>query len=265
MHSSGQQPLIAADIGNSRIKLGWFDGSPGRSLPTPAATLDLTPGEWDAATLAAWFESIAEPSLPWRMASVNRENRAALLTAAKLADQQFDVHELTAAGLGLPVELEHPQRVGIDRLLAAVAANRVREAGHPAVIVDLGSAITVDLVTAAGAFAGGAILPGIGMASRALAQQTDLLPDIAMRELREPPAVLGKSTYDAIRSGLFWGALGAVRELVTRLTEGGDRPPCVLLTGGAAPSVAALLGPDVRYEPHLVLAGIALAHEDQPR
>jgi type III pantothenate kinase len=169
---------------------------------------------------------------------------------------------LMAADLPLVVELAHPDRVGMDRLVDAVSVNRVRMPGHAAVIVDLGTAITVDLVSAKGVFMGGSILPGIGMSARALHQFTDLLPLLTMSELAEPPQPLGISTSTAMQSGLYWGAIGAIRELTARLTAGLDQVQ-VFLTGGAAPTVAHLLT-DQRtgaavYQPHLALAGIALA------
>ena len=114
--------------------------------------------------------------------------------------------------------------VGIDRLLAAVAANRLRNPKRPAVIVDLGTAITVDLVDAEGVFRGGAILPGIAISARAMHDYTDLLPHIPMAELEEPPPALGRATVPAMRSGLYWGAVGAVRELIERLAEQDRRP-----------------------------------------
>jgi type III pantothenate kinase len=147
--------------------------------------------------------------------------------------------------------------VGIDRLAGAVAANRLREAQRPAIVVDLGTAITVDLVNPQGVFLGGAILPGIGMSARALYEFTDLLPLLDLRVLREPPPALGKSTTDAMQSGIYWGAVGGVRELIARLNAD-SAPAQVFLTGGAAPAVAALLAPDAHYIPHLVLGGIAL-------
>ncbi|MFZ5833296.1 MAG: type III pantothenate kinase, partial [Planctomycetota bacterium] len=157
--------------------------------------------------------------------------------------------------LGLKVDLERPDMVGIDRLLDAVAANALRDPARPAVVVDVGSAITVDLVSAAGAFQGGAILPGLGMAARALHEFTDLLPLIEAHELGEPPPVVGPATVPAMRSGLFWGAVGAVRELVQHMA--GDEAQ-VFLTGGAGMAVARLLGPRAMVVPHLTLSGIAL-------
>jgi type III pantothenate kinase len=149
--------------------------------------------------------------------------------------------------------------VGIDRLAGAVAANVLRGQGLPLVVVDLGTAITVDLVDSAGTFLGGAILPGIGMSARALHEFTDLLPLLNMETLTQPPPAVGASTMHAMQSGLYWGAIGAARELIERFRQFLGQQPQVLLTGGAAASVAALVEPAARYEPHLVLAGIALS------
>jgi len=132
------------------------------------------------------------------------------------------------------------------------------------VVVDVGTAITVDLVSADGAFYGGAILPGIAMSARALNEFTDLLPLVETSDLTQPPAPLGTSTESAMQSGLFWGAVGSVRELVERMTkagsaENGAAEPDVFLTGGASQAVADLWGPSARCVPQLTLAGIALA------
>ncbi len=87
-------------------------------------------------------------------------------------------------------------------------------------MIDVGSSVAVDLVSAEGAFEGGAILPGIAMSARALHDYTDLLPQIPMSELGVPPAALGTATIPALRSGLYWGAVGAMRELIARLSLG---------------------------------------------
>jgi type III pantothenate kinase len=169
---------------------------------------------------------------------------------------------LTSGDLPLVIKLPRPDMVGVDRLLDAFAANQLRSPGRPAVVVDVGSAITVDLLDAEGAFLGGAILPGISMSARALHEFTDLLPLIDMAELAEPPPALGKATAAAMRSGLYWGAIGGVRQLVEQLT--GDGSAEVFLTGGAGTVVAKLLGQSAHYVPHLTLAGIALAAGNEP-
>jgi len=88
------------------------------------------------------------------------------------------------------------------------------------------------------------------------------LPQIDMAELAEPPPALGQATVAAMQSGLFWGAVGAVRQLVEQLA--GSRDAEVFLTGGAGPAVARIIGPAARYVPHLTLAGIALAAASSP-
>ena len=165
---------------------------------------------------------------------------------------------LSAADLPLAVRLDRPDMVGIDRLVDAVAVNRLRD-GRAAVIVDVGTAITVDLVAADGAFLGGSILPGLEMSARALHEFTDLLPFVDVSELSEPPPPLGTKTEEAMRSGLFWGTVGAIRQLVEELGREAGNHPQVFLTGGAGAAVAELLVPDAQFVPHLTLAGIALS------
>ncbi|MEX0937975.1 MAG: type III pantothenate kinase [Pirellulales bacterium] len=254
--------LIAVDIGNSRIKFGLFDTEDTArgtaDLPQPASTLELSPEPWDPAPIDAWLKKAGEPRARWLLGSVNRKTCARLVGWIEQHDTAANIAELHVADLPLVVALDEPERVGIDRLLAAVAVNRLRSQRRPAVVIDLGSAITVDLVTAEGAFAGGAILPGIGMSARALHEQTDLLPHLYKKGLGAAPPALGVSTVAAIESGLYWGAVGAMRELVHQLSQDQSRKPEIFLTGGAAPAVAERFGPDAQYVPHLVLAGIAL-------
>jgi type III pantothenate kinase len=265
-------PLIAVDVGNQRMKFGRFEAADwGRGLPEPAATLAVAGeaaefealGEWlegqDALPDAARGRVLHSPVFSWWVGSVNRPASGRLLDWLRARRPEERVTLLAAGDLPLPVALERPDMVGIDRLLDAVGANRLRAAGRPAVVVDVGTAITVDLLSAGGAFLGGAILPGIAMSARALHAFTDLLPLVEIAELAAPPPVLGRATIPAIRSGLFWGAVGAVRELVARLSEQSGGEAEVFLTGGAGPAVAALLGPSARHVPHLTLAGIALA------
>lgn len=254
-------PLIAVDVGNSRTKVGYFPRADGRGLPRPAATLELGGVAWPASALADWLAACEGPAaaVAFAVGSVNQpaaERFAAAVTEMRPAAR---VMRLAAGDLPLAVRLASPERVGIDRLLGAVAANCLRRAHRAAVVLHVGTAITANLVTADGAFAGGAILPGIALSARALHEHTDLLPRIDMIDLAEPPPAVGEATEPAIRSGLFWGAVGAMRELVARLTEAAGGEADVLLTGGAAPSVAPRLGEGVHWEPHLVLAGIAAA------
>ncbi|MEM6799676.1 MAG: type III pantothenate kinase [Planctomycetota bacterium] len=277
--------LIAVDIGNSRIKFGRFDQPAecidaalgralpiaGAALPEPQSTLTVSPPmgprSQAAEELKQWLADEATGSAAVAIAAVHRGVEAELLETLATVEA-IGVTRLSNDALPIEVRVDQPERVGIDRLLAAVAANRFRRADRAAIVVDLGSAITVDLVVADGAFEGGAILPGIGMSARALHEQTDALPVSGLQELGASPDAVGKSTGAAIEAGLFWGAVGAIRELIARQSDRLTQSPQVFLTGGAAPSVARLLGgPEltVRYLPNLVLSGIAVAIESAGR
>ncbi len=280
-------PITAVDVGNARIKFGRFNaygkpqqkpmepeqGAPTRrsetpllveALPAPTSTVTLDGGRPRFEELADWLGPAAQEGVSWWIGSVNRRATTAVLDWLRAARPHDPVTLLSSADLPLAVRLPDPDKVGVDRLLDAVAANALRAPGCPAVVVDVGTAITVDLVAPDGAFCGGAIVPGITMSARALHDFTDLLPQIEAAELREPPPAVGTSTIDAMRSGLFWFAVGAIRELIARMTAEQEpsgppeSPPHVFLTGGAGEAVAALLGPRARLVPHLTLAGIAL-------
>jgi type III pantothenate kinase len=252
-------PLIAVDIGNNRTKLGWFDGESGDRLPEPAESLEMDDRAPGLEPLARWSQDRPEGPLSWWIGSVNRPACTRLLDWLREHRPDDRATLLAAGDLPLEVTLERPDMVGIDRLLDAVAANQLREPARPAVVVDVGSAITVDLVSSDGAFLGGAILPGIAMSARALNEFTDLLPRIEMAELTVPPPALGTSTVPAMRSGLFWGAVGAIRQLTEQLAANVSGQPQIFLTGGAGPAVAQLLGQSARHVPHLTLAGIVLS------
>jgi type III pantothenate kinase len=276
--------LIAVDIGNSRIKLGRFcatnglrqeasagTGTTGHSLPEPAATLELPlvnrAGDFDAAPLAKWCDS-EMATAAWLVSSVHRGAAERLATAigtlAKTHAADWELRLLTYRDVPLQLAVGAPERVGIDRLLAALATNQLRQPARAAIVVDMGTAITVDLVTATAEFAGGAILPGMAMSARALEEQTDALPHVEVGAWQNPPPPLGKATIPAIEAGLFWGAVGAVRELVEQLSAGIDRPADIFVTGGnsqlLADRLTAAHGVVVRQVPHLVLAGVALVH-----
>ena len=256
-------PLVAADVGNHRIRLGVF-ASDGGGLPEPSGWLAISDDERDLGRIGEWLSGAVPERVGWWISSVNRPAATRLIDWLRSVRPDDRVTLLAAGDLPLVVALERPDMVGLDRLVDAVAANHLRDPKRPAIIVDLGSALTVDLVSPEGAFLGGAIMPGIAMHARALHEFTDLLPEIQMSELATPPPALGKATEPAMRSGLFWGAVGAIRQLIERLGDEVPGEPEVFLSGGAGPAVAELLGDAVRHVPHLTLTGIALAASAPP-
>jgi type III pantothenate kinase len=249
-------PLIAVDIGNSSTKIGWGFGPPAAGgLPTPGETKSFVTGQPLPDTLRNF---LPKQGCRWQIASVHREGTRLLQSWLEANRPRDEVCVLTHCELPLVVRVEFPDRVGLDRLAAAVAANALRRPGSPAIVIDAGSAITVDLVAGDGAFEGGVILPGFQMSAQALFG-ADLLPLAQLAPNDEPPPIIGRSTEGAIRSGLFWGAVGAAREIISRVTAQLDRPPEIYVTGGDLRQLAEQFGGDARYVPNMVLSGIAVA------
>ena len=250
--------VIAADIGNSATKVGWFDAFPkpsANSLPRPLATIKFKTGESPTDELA---KSLPVGSREWHIVSVHREGTR-ILTKWIEANRPTDViHLLTWQDLPIEVHVDFPDRVGLDRLAAAVAANVIRLAERPAIVIGAGSAITVNLIAADGAFEGGVILPGFRMSAEAL-YGADLLPLAVLEPNLEPPPLVGKNTEHAIRSGLFWGAVGAVREVVARMSESFPHAPDIFVTGGDLRQFTQYLGDEATFVPDMVLSGIAVA------
>ena len=259
MTDTDSLPLMAVDIGNSRIKLGVFQETGiSDDVPQPTRTLQLSTPTWEPVEIALWLAPHKPQDFNWLCATVHQA--AADKMQAWLADEvgPGSARILKNDDVPITVNVDQPAAVGIDRLLAAVAANRLRPPDRPAVVIDLGTAITVDVVSREGNFCGGAILPGVEMSAMALHEYTDRLPQSAMSELDEPPPALGTSTDEAITSGLYWGAVGAIRALIKQLNKDMPAQPFAILTGGAARGVADLLEVPARYEEHLVLSGMAI-------
>ena len=256
------EPFVAVDVGNSRIKFGLYTPddtqTPDGGLPEPSRTLDLAPAHEAFAAVADWLAPTTPRELRWWIGSVER-NYAAQWVDWLRGKGVSQIVLLASVDLPLTVALPRPDMVGIDRLLAALAVNQLRSPDRPAVVVDLGTAVTVDLVSREGVFLGGAIMPGIGLAARALHEFTDLLPRLDMTTLAEPPPALGTATVEAMQSGIYWGAIGGVRHLIELFAIHIQAQPQIFLTGGAAAAVAGLVSPEAVYHPHLTLAGIALA------
>lgn len=259
MTASVPSRLLAVDVGNSRVKFGLFDlASAAAGLPELVESLAVAPdGPMPWKQIAGWLGGSVAGGPRGIVADSNPTARDAVIDG--WPDEWTAPRVLTDAGcLALEVRLARPQQAGIDRLLNAVAVKRLVDGGRPAIIIDSGTATTVDLVDADGAFLGGAILPGFGLLARSLRRYTALLPLITLEELGTgPPEVVGEDTAAAIRSGLFFGQLGAVRELVRRMSDGLDGAPAELfLTGGGGPLLATALS-EARLVPHLGLRGLA--------
>ncbi|MFT5087181.1 MAG: type III pantothenate kinase [Candidatus Latescibacterota bacterium] len=249
--------LLAIDIGNTHIDLGLF--------------LDdqlQVHSKWQTRRDAR-IETYQE-DLQHFLQTANRTNAIeCVLISAVVSDLDRILADLCRAlgmqvrqvdsrwDLGLHIDYDDPDRVGIDRLLAAAAAFERAPSGHGAVIADAGTAITVDLVDARGHFLGGAIAPGLYLMLGAMNAGTSLLPAI---ELSDDVPLVGKNTPDGMRSGALHGAAALVDGLCLRMGESQQHPLTRTLTGGDGERLFRLTRHFDHCEPALVLHGLALAY-----
>jgi type III pantothenate kinase len=161
---------------------------------------------------------------------------------------------------GMAIEYEDPREVGADRIVNGVAAYELY--GGPAVVVDFGTATTVDAVSGTGHYLGGAIAPGIGISVDALFEHAARLPRV---DLVKPRRAIGRNTVHSMQAGIFYGYVGLVKELIRRFRDelsgaSEGTPPKVIATGGLA-SVLSEEVPDISVvDPLLTLKGLRIVY-----
>ena len=157
---------------------------------------------------------------------------------------------------GLPILADNPREVGADRIVNAVAG--IARYGCPLIVVDFGTATTFDAISREGQYLGGAIAPGISISLEALFEHAAKLPRV---ELTRPERAIGRNTVASMQSGILFGYVGLVKEMVSRIREelGGD--PQVVATGGGAELIAKETDFIHRVDPLLTLEGLRLIYE----
>ena len=252
--------LLTLDVGNSQIHGGVFDGDTllcqFRKTTQPIGSSDelgvflrgvLRENDLDPAAVnrAAICSVVPPVAYPLRAACVKYFNCEPFVLQAGVKT-------------GLKIKYRNPAEVGADRVANAIAATQ-RHPGSDCLIVDCGTATTFDVVTAAGDYLGGAIMPGVGISAEMLSSRTAKLPRV---EIARPETALGRTSAESIQSGLYHGHVGAMRNLLAALTieAYNGQPPQVIGTGGFARMFEA---EDLFDEivPELVLFG--LKHAEQ--
>ena len=234
---TGSPCIVAVDVGNSAVKLS----AGGTGLATTSRSVPLESPAWPQQTMDWVRDQLGCQQAQWRIASVHRTAAEQLGRAISAAHFDARIHLVTRHDVPMRLRVDHPDRVGIDRLLSAWAASR--ETQRAVAVVDAGSAVTVDWIDASGEFQGGAILPGLNLQTASLAVGTDALPQIAWADAGrfQVPA---KNTADAIRLGVLAGTAGAIDRLIDLYAQSLDEPYDVFLTGGDS----AALSPHLRRE-----------------
>ena len=257
--------LLAIDIGNSNVTIGLVKA--GSLVAVRRAT---TPARASADELELLLDGLL------RLDDVAFADVSAIACASVVPALRVGVEAIAArrerplvvaeAGtVPIAIRVDRPSEVGADRLVNALAAQRLH--GTPAVVVDFGTATTFDCVAADGAYVGGAIAPGLELGLEALAARTAKLPRI---ELAVPDRAIGRDTVAAMQSGAVYGYLGLASGLLGRIRRelaesNGAEPGAVkvILTGGlsAAPWARLVDGADA-IDPELTLKGLAILHAE---
>jgi type III pantothenate kinase len=260
--------IVALDVGNTKIALGIV-----RSGDVTSSRRAPTRGNRSAEHLATTLDTLlAEDGAA--LSEVNTILLASVVPGVSVALSELSAERgirlIVADHTTVPIAIrvDNPGAVGSDRLVNAFAAGFLY--GMPAIVIDLGTATTLDVVAPDGAFLGGAIAPGLGLGLDALVEHSAQLPAVP---LEVPERAIGTDTASAMLSGAVLGYFGLVKELVRRIRgELGAAKPKVVLTGGlsALPWAQSIPSVDV-IDPLLTLRGLALlerevaARPKQPR
>jgi type III pantothenate kinase len=237
------KPDVVVDIGNSRMKWGLLhDG-------TIAETVSL--GRYPTVEWQKHFDAWQiEPGSTWLIASVD-PGRLDGFTRWLTDNSQIPAVVRSQRQIPLTLDVETPEGVGIDRLLACLGALKASPYPAPFLVVQAGTAIVVNFINVSGVFLGGAILPGFAMMAKALRDHTAALPEVPIRDVAS--LAPGRNTEQAIQLGIFAAAVGTIQTLRERP---GLSPLPVVLTGGDAELLLPHLPEPVNFLPDLVLAGL---------
>jgi type III pantothenate kinase len=259
--------LLAIDVGNTNIVLGVFDG---HQLLVSWRLLTLRERTADevGVLVRGLFAQHAAGSRPIDVETIEAVVMGSVvpvltpimrgMAARYFGREPLIVDPVTNAGM--PILYERPAEVGADRIVNSVAAYEKygRTRRQPLIIADLGTATTFDAVTAKGEYVGGVICPGPQIAAEALFQRAARLPRV---DVRKPGSVVGRTTVNAIESGLFFGYLEMVNGLMRRIGAELGGSAIGIATGGLAPLIVPETTAFEAIEPDITLHGLRIVWE----
>lgn len=249
--------LLVIDVGNSNIVLGIYDGE--RLLKDWRISTEKSRTTDEYGVLINDL---------FRLSGISFESVKGIIISSvvptltgvleNLSLQYFGFKPYTVGpGIktGMPIHYDNPREVGADRIVNAVAGyEKYRSA---LVIVDFGTATTFDYVNKKGEYCGGAIAPGLMISMEALFQKASKLPRV---EIVKPPHIVAKNTVNSMQAGIYYGYIGLVDEIVTRMKAESREKPRVIATGG----LAGLIAPESRtiekIEEYLTLEGLRILY-----
>jgi type III pantothenate kinase len=249
--------LLAIDAGNTNVVMGLYDGE--RLVADWRIT---SPATWTGDEVAILLTDL------FRLRGLDSKSVGGVVIGSVVPNltpaleeasiEHFGVRPVVVGPgvkTGIRLAIENPKEVGADRIANTLAA--FRRYGGPAIVIDLGTAVTYDAVSAGGEYLGGAIAPGVGISLDALVAHTAKLIRV---ELTAPDAVIGRSTLTAIQSGLLWGFVAQIEGMVKRMSAELGGKAHVIATGGQAGMVAGLTTVIDDVDLELTLEGLRLIH-----
>jgi type III pantothenate kinase len=254
--------LVVIDAGNTNTVIGIYRGDELIDSFRLSTSTERTSDEYGALLLPLFARRGLDPAATEAVviASVVPPLRG---TLERLARGFFGCAPLfvePGVKTGLPIRYDNPAEVGADRIVNSLAARELF--GAPAIVVDLGTATTFDVVNARGEYTGGIISPGLMISAEALFDHASRLYRV---DVRRPDQLVGRTTVGAMQSGIYWGYIGLIDGILDRLLAEMEGHPAIIATGGQADLVASGSRHIRTVEPMLTLAGLKLVHERNPR
>jgi len=250
--------LLAIDIGNTNIALGIFEGETLRATWNVATDIDKTADEYTVLLLNLL------PMEGLNLSDIDHVSIACvvppLLTIfEELSQRYFKISPLIVGPgvkTGVRICTDNPREVGADRVANAAAAHHLYSG--PMILIDFGTATTLDVLSKEGDYLGGAIAPGILIAAEALFERASKLPRV---ELVPPEHAIGKNTVTTMQSGIIFGYVGLIESLVNRMNHELGQEAYIVATGGLAEIIARQTKVVNTVNMHLTLIGLRLIHE----
>jgi type III pantothenate kinase len=259
MNMDSASYLLCIDIGNTNVTLGlWQDGA-WKTHWRARTVRDKMPDEY--AVLVRSF--LEEADLSYRDikgVAISSVVPSLTLAFSELVQRYMEMEPVVIdyrTPTGIRIDIDEPQQAGADRIVNAAAVHALY--GGPAIVIDFGTATTFDVVSADGAYCGGAIAPGIGIAHDALVEHAAKLHAV---DLCPPPSPIGRNTIHAMQSGIFWGYVALVEGMVQRLVvEMNVEHVKIIATGGLATLFRQHTNVIDIIAPELTLDGLRIIYE----
>ena len=255
--------ILTLDVGNTNMTGGVFDGDGIKATFRITTKMPRTSDEYGMMLCSLLqinsikVSDIKDVAVCSVVPDVMHSLENAIIKYFKLKPMIVEAGVKT----GIRIVTPHPQQIGADRIVDAVAAYELY--GGPVLVLDFGTATTYDLVNEEGAFIGGITAPGIRISAKALWEGAAKLPKI---EIKKPDAVLGRDTITSMQSGLVFGQIGQTEYIIRRVKEEtGLKTMKVVATGGLGRIIANETDTIDVYDPNLTLKGILLIYKKQNR